>query len=74
MTPELLAKKAVLDAHGIIFADCTQIFGVGDGYVKAAQEQYQRDGEIEVDDIAVVSDSENGAYVMAWVWVGEDEK
>lgn len=30
-----------------------------------------RDGELEIDDNAVVSHGEdNGAYVQAWVWVG----
>ncbi len=33
-----------------------------------------RDGEIEVDDNALVSEGEDpGAYVMAWVWVSNDE-
>lgn len=33
-----------------------------------------REGALEVDDNAVVSESEDGgAYVMAWVWVGDDE-
>lgn len=39
----------------------------------AAIEAYARDGEIEVDADAVVSESDdNGAYVMAWLWVGDD--
>jgi hypothetical protein len=30
-----------------------------------------RDGELEIDDNAVISHGEdNGAYVQAWVWVG----
>lgn len=33
-----------------------------------------KDGVLEVDDDAVVSISEDGgAYVMAWVWVGNEE-
>lgn len=39
-------------------------------FVEAAKVQYQRDGEIEVDDGAIVSrGSDKGAYVAAWVWV-----
>jgi hypothetical protein len=46
-------------------------------YVAKARELYQQDGEIEVDDGAVVSrnddrDSSHGAYVQAWVWVDDD--
>ena len=43
-------------------------------YILQAREQYQRDGEVEIDDNAVVSRSydrttggSNGAYVAAWV-------
>lgn len=35
----------------------------------AADSTYVSDGEIEVDDDAVVSVGEEGAYVAAWVWV-----
>jgi hypothetical protein len=39
-------------------------------YITQAREQYQCDGEIEVDDNATVSmGAEHGAYVAAWVWV-----
>lgn len=40
--------------------------------VKAAQDLYQREGEIEVDDSALCSRSDAGYYVQAWVWV-EDQ-
>jgi hypothetical protein len=34
-----------------------------------------REGELEVDDNAIVSVSEDGgAYVMAWVWVSDDDR
>jgi hypothetical protein len=39
-------------------------------YRQAAHEVHHRDGELEIDDDAVVSVSEEaGAYVQAWVWV-----
>lgn len=45
---------------------------------KAADREYGREGEIEVDDNAVVSradgNPEHGAYVAAWVWVSDSEK
>jgi hypothetical protein len=36
---------------------------------KTADQKYGRAGEIEIDDGAVVSFSDDGAYVAAWVWV-----
>ena len=39
-----------------------------------ARELYQEEGEIEVDDGALVSIGKGaGAYVQAWVWVDSDE-
>jgi precorrin-3B methylase len=35
----------------------------------AEQLDWVRDGECEVDDHAVVSEGDDGAYVMAWVYV-----
>lgn len=46
-------------------------------YRKAAREQYQRDGEIEIDSNAQVSinvERQEGAYVQAWVWVADPEQ
>lgn len=34
---------------------------------------WEKEGEIEIDDNAVVSQSERGAYVAAWVWVYLDD-
>jgi hypothetical protein len=43
-------------------------------YRALAREQYHCDGEIEVDDAAVVSNGDDtGAYVAAWVWVDDPE-
>lgn len=39
-------------------------------YRAAAEDlEFVREGECEIDDHAVVSQSDAGAYVMAWVWV-----
>jgi len=48
---------------------------------EAAREQWQRDGELEIDDKAVVSrphpdldpSDGAGAYVAAWVWVNIEQ-
>jgi hypothetical protein len=43
-------------------------------YIKAARAQYHKDGEIEIDDGALVSRGDDpGAYVQAWVWVSDEE-
>jgi hypothetical protein len=42
-------------------------------YREAAKETYHRQGEIEIDDNAIVSDSDDGAYVQAWVWVDVEQ-
>ena len=40
-------------------------------FVNAARFVHHRDGELEIDDDAVVSrGDDDGAYVQAWVWVG----
>lgn len=41
-------------------------------YIDAAR-ALERDGELEIDDYTMVSLSMNGAYVMAWVFVGDDD-
>lgn len=41
-------------------------------YITVARARYHRDGEIEIDDGAVVSMGDDaGAYVAAWVWVDD---
>lgn len=52
-------------------ADCNAVL---QNYVDEARKQYQKDGECEIDDDAVVSHgADSGAYVMAWVWVYDKE-
>lgn len=40
---------------------------------RLAAQQKARDGELEVDDDAIVSSSDDGAYVEVWLWVGNEE-
>ena len=46
-------------------------------YIEAAQSFKHKDGELEIDDVAAVSVSEepdvHGAYVHAWVWVEDSD-
>ena len=43
-------------------------------YVARAQHEWHKDGEVEIDDAAIVSECEEGAYVQAWVWVDRPGK
>ena len=38
-------------------------------FVSQARKDYTSEGEIEIDSEPIVSSSEEGAYVQAWVWV-----
>lgn len=72
-----IAELTRLKDAGLTFSDCVKVFGVErdkDPHASAAFEQKHRDGELEIDDTTVVSDSDDGAYVMAWVWVDKDDK
>lgn len=73
-------RIAMLKAHfkefGIQFSDMAHVFGVdrdSDPFASVAHENYGREGEIEVDNPVVLSESDEGAYVMAWVWVSNDD-
>jgi hypothetical protein len=64
-----------LNNHGLSFGDVVNILGTDDSpYVAAAHEhRLLNEGTLEVDPKTIVSESEGGAYVMAWLWVdGED--
>lgn len=70
-------ELAALKERGLTFGQCVHLFGVDrkvDPYTKAAFEARNRDGELEIDSRTVVSESDDGgAYVMAWVWVTDEE-
>lgn len=41
---------------------------------KKARELYHEEGTLEIDDDAIVSESEGGSYVAAWVWVPDEDE
>jgi len=42
--------------------------------IELAREEYQRDGETEIDNDATLSEgAANGCYVQAWVWVSFED-
>jgi hypothetical protein len=71
---EAIAKLREL---GLGFGTCVAEFGAGAeeaSLIERAREQYVHEGEVEIDDDPVVSrGDDNGAYVMAWVWVENPE-
>ena len=43
-------------------------------YIAGAKDLHEEEGTCEIDDSAVVSKGmDSGAYVMAWVWVGDED-
>jgi ribosomal protein L12E/L44/L45/RPP1/RPP2 len=42
--------------------------------IEAARQSHEKEGELEFDDSPLVSrNPDGGAYVMAWVWIPDDE-
>lgn len=81
--PDLSEETKIGTLHGLAkagltFADCVKFFSSQQPeddlyFVKGAKNKYSDEGHIEVDDNAMVSRGVEGAYVMAWVWVYDDE-
>lgn len=74
---DFVAELRAMKEAGLEFGHCTAVFGESSDsnpFVKAARSELQKDGEVEIDDPAVVSqaDDADGAYVMAWVWVSKE--
>ena len=68
-------QLSTLIAQGMTFPDCVRAFGVDtetNDYAKRGVAFYQKDGEVEIDNPTVLSESNEGAYVMAWVWVDKE--
>lgn len=70
-TQVLQRRLQALEAAGLTFSDCLQVFGVptdSHPLARAAVLARHEEGELEFDERTVVSESEDGAYVLAWVW------
>jgi hypothetical protein len=59
-----------------IIWDLTRDMSSPEGYAfrEKAYQQFNDDGVIEIDDLPTISPSDNGAYVLAWVWVDREEE
>lgn len=64
------ARREIKNATGPVFTD--------EPTIRTARELRQADGDIEIDDNAEVSVSDdtqaNGCYVQAWVWIPLDQE
>jgi hypothetical protein len=71
---EASSALAALKSQGLTFHQCVWAFGVGrdsDYHARTAFEIYNKDGETEIDSIAVVNRADDGCYVMGWCWVDD---
>jgi hypothetical protein len=72
------ALAALIDA-GLTFSEAVEVFAARQSeqdqtLIHLARERHHVDGEIEIDDDTILSESEDdGFYVMAWVWVNNPE-
>ena len=62
--------EALIDA-GLTFSEAVAVFAARQPAELVAYRDAVQvvDGELEVDDDAIVSESDGGAYVMTWSWV-----
>jgi hypothetical protein len=76
----LTTELRALIERGLTLGEATNVFAERQQaeephlshYVSAARDRYVDEGVIEIDDHPVVSNSEDGAYVAAWVWVDRE--
>ncbi len=68
---------AKLIEQGLTFADCVEAFGTRQSdeekyFVDLARDEWEKEGQIEIDDNAIVAgSSDHGDYVLAWLWVSD---
>ena len=57
------------------FSECVERHRAAEDnpYVAAARARIGCDDEHEIDEITVVSESDDGVWVMSWVWVSKDD-
>lgn len=69
----IVQLEALIDQGLTVGAALTAFAARQDPALQAYRDAVQtREGELEVDDNAIVSESEDGgAYVMAWAWVND---
>lgn len=74
----LQSKLKKLVDQGLTFGDCVAAFATNRATSRVVQIAHDRYAEpsndgIEIDPETVVSESDEGAWVMAWVWVPKED-
>ncbi len=71
---DLITRLEALIDEGLVFSQALDAFARRQppGLRAYADRVEIREGELEVDDNAIVSESTGGAYVMAWSWVDDE--
>lgn len=66
---------AALRADGLTIGECIKALAVPDDdpYVTAARALILGSDDIEIDDDTTISVGENGAWVLAWLWISDEE-
>lgn len=69
--PSTVQKKLQkLKDEGLVFSDCVAVFGVNRDQDKYASFAHQMGGnDIEIDMETVLSEAEDGTWVMGWLFV-----
>lgn len=66
--------KGLQDSLANAVRDADAAGDLNERYRAAAKVRWEREGEIEIDDSAVVSiGDDGGAYIHAWVWVRDSD-
>ena len=65
---------ATLKANGVEFSDCVAAFAEDEDnpYVVAGREMMD-EGDLEMDNKVVISETDAGAWVLAWKWVSNED-
>jgi hypothetical protein len=70
-----IAALQALKADGLTIGECVSVLAVSneDPYVKAARQLIEADDGIEIDSETITAMGDDGAWVMNWLWVSDDE-
>jgi hypothetical protein len=72
---DLITRLEALIDEGLVISQALDAFARRQppGLRAYADRVETREGELEVDDNAIISESSGGAYVMAWAWVDDED-
>lgn len=74
-TPPAAETLSVMKENGLTIGECISTFAVSneDPYVKKARELIAGSDDVEIDDKTTTSIGEDGAFVLSWMWVSNEE-